>query len=502
VKPRTCSVLALVLAIATTIAAAWISYAIFEHMPHVEDEFANLWAAHVMAEGEIYLSSPPLTRAFFIPFVVDYEGRRFAKYPPGWPATLSLGVRAGLTYLVNPVLAGLAVWLIYRLGRKISRPEIGLLAALLAAASPIHLMLSGTIMPHPWSLFLSLAFMLAWLDLFPASTVSKIGQSKIPTWMLILTAGLSLGLLALTRPLTAVGVALPFAVHGLIILFKGNRRQRMHAVAVAGLGLAVALLYPLWQAALTGDPLLNPYTLWWSYDKVGFGPGHGRTEAGHNLRSAMLTTFFTFRAGVHDFFGWPFLSWLFLPFGIVALWRNRDGWLALSVFPSLVLIHFTYWVGSWLFGPRYYYESLPGLSITTALGFAWIGGWLSKKSRWRSIRRKASLALLFILLLINITMYLPQRIAGMHGLYGVQRSDLEPVQEADFGKVLLIVHTHETWYEYGRLITLGPPYSEGDLILALSRGSARDRELIESYPDYDVVHYYPERPTEFYDEPR
>jgi len=76
-----------------------------------------------------------------VPFVIDYQGRRFAKYPPGWPATLSLGVRAGLTYMMNPALAGLAVWLIYRLGSKVSRPEIGLLVALLAAVSPMFLML-------------------------------------------------------------------------------------------------------------------------------------------------------------------------------------------------------------------------------------------------------------------------------------------------------------------------------------------------------------------------
>jgi hypothetical protein len=490
------------LAILVVIVTAWISFSIFEQMPHVEDEFANLWEAHAMAEGEIYLSSPPVPRAFFIPFVIDYQGQRFTKYPPGWPAILSLAVRAGLTYLVNPILAGMAVWLVYRLGSKISRPEIGLLAALLAGSSPILLMLSGTIMPHPWSLFLSLVFTLAWMDLFPASTAPDSPRPKVPAWLLVAAAGLSLGSLVLTRPLTAVGVSLPFAVHGLILLIRGSGRQRLHAIGVASLVLLVALLYPLWQAALTGDPLLNPYTLWWSYDKVGFGPGHGRTEAGHNLRSALITMYITLRAGMHDFFGWPYLSWIFLPFGIVALWRNRDGWLALSVFPSLIVVHFAYWVGSWLFGPRYYYESLPGLSIATALGIAWLGGWQGASSRWKPVRRRASLALLAVLMLINITMYLPQRISGMHGLYGVDRSALEPVQEAGLGKTLLIVHTAESWYEYGRLITLGPPFVDGDLILALSRGSNRDRQVIDAYPEHDVIHYYPDEPTEFYEEPR
>ncbi len=500
-KPRVFSILALALAILTAAACAWISYEILERVPHVEDEFANLWQAHVMAKNAVYLPSPPMSRAFLVPFVIDYEGRRFAKYPPGWPATLSLGVRAGLPYLVNPVLAGLAVWLIYRLGSKVSRPEIGLLAALLAAASPMLLMLSATIMPHSLSLFLAVAFMLAWLDMFPRRAAPDSESPRVPVWLLVLVAGLSLGALALTRPLTAVGVAIPFAVHGLIILIRGSRKQRIYALTTAMLAVAVASLLLLWQAALTGNPWLNPYTLWWPYDQVGFGPGHGRGEDGHDLISGLGNMLFTLRSAIHDVFGWPYLSWLFLPFGIVALRRNRDGWLALTVLPSLIVVHLAYWVGSWLFGPRYYYEALPGLSVTSALGVAWLGGWIGKASRRVFQRRVGSVALIFLLVLINITLYLPIRIGGMRGLYGVDRSALQPVQDADLGRSLLIVHTTESWYEYGRVVTLGPPYTEGDLLLAISRGIEKDEELMEAYPDLPVFHYYPDQPTEFYEDP-
>jgi hypothetical protein len=502
VKPRICSILALALAILTAVACAWIAHNIFENVPHVEDEFANLWQAHAMAKNEVYLPSPPMPRAFLVPFVIDYEGRRFAKYPPGWPATLSLGVRAGNPYLVNPLLAGLAVWMIYRLGSKISRPEIGLLAALLAAVSPMLLMLSATIMPHSLSLFLVLAFILAWLEMFPHQAAPDSERPQIPAWLLILIAGLSLGALALTRPLTAVGVAIPFAVHGAIILIRGSRKQRICAVLTAVLVVAIALLLPLWQAALTGKPWLNPYTLWWPYDQVGFGPGHGRGEDGHDLLAGLGNMIFSMRSAIHDLFGWPYLSWLFLPFGIVALRRNRDGWLAFGVFLSLVVVHWAYWVGSWLFGPRYYYEALPGLAITSALGVAWLGGWIGNASRWLFQRRVASVVLAFLLILINITMYLPLRIGGMHGLYGVDRSAQLPVENADLGQSLIIVHTVESWYEYGVLITLGPPYMEGDLLLAISRGIEKDEELMGYYPELPVFHYYPDQPTEFFEDPR
>ena len=48
-------------------------------------------------------------------------------------------------------------------------------------------------------------------------------------------------------------------------------------------------------------------------------------------------------------------------------------------------------------------------------------------------------AVMDMLLLINITVYLPKRLGGMHGLYGVDRAPLQPVQNADLGKSLIIV---------------------------------------------------------------
>ncbi|MCX6071852.1 MAG: hypothetical protein NTU91_13525, partial [Chloroflexi bacterium] len=113
---RIADCLALVIAVGACVAAAWASRAVFERIPHLEDEFANLWEAEVMADGKISVTSPEFPRSFMVPFVVDYEGLRFGKYTPGWPAVLSLGVRMGAPWLVNALLAGAAAWLTYRLG--------------------------------------------------------------------------------------------------------------------------------------------------------------------------------------------------------------------------------------------------------------------------------------------------------------------------------------------------------------------------------------------------
>src|SRR3972149_6934567 len=119
-----------------------------------------------MASGRIATASPPEPGSFLVPFVVDFEGSRFGKYSPGWPAALAIGAWFGVPYWVNPLLAGIAVWLTYRLGLRLAGGLAGVLAALLTALSPMMLMLSGSLMPHMLSVVLTLAWMLAWVDLF------------------------------------------------------------------------------------------------------------------------------------------------------------------------------------------------------------------------------------------------------------------------------------------------------------------------------------------------
>ncbi|RME87516.1 MAG: phospholipid carrier-dependent glycosyltransferase, partial [Anaerolineae bacterium] len=401
--------LAILLSLLAVVAAYLVADRVFERIPHLEDEIAYAWQAQVYARGELTVPSPPSPKSILVPFVVDYRGRRFAKYPPGWPVMLAFGVAAGGRAWVNALLAGLGVWLTYRLGQRVFDARIALLAAFLTLISPFFLLNSGSLLSHPWALVLSLAFALAWLEAFSGREGN---ESREPLrWLTATMAGLSLGVLALTRPLTAVGVALPFFVHGLILLLRGDGKTRGRILLVGLLAASVAALLFLWQYAVTGDALLNPYTLWWKYDKVGFGEGYGRMEGGHNLHWAWVNLRNSLEAGWGDFFGWGKVSWLFLPFGAWAARRNRRAWLIGSVFPSLLLVYMAYWIGSSLFGPRYYYEGLPGLTLLTAAGIVWLAG------RPRSTRRKArALALTAVVALLvsaNALWYLPARLGPM-----------------------------------------------------------------------------------------
>ena len=117
----------------------------------------------------------------------------------------------------------------------------------------------------------------------------------------------------MTRQLDTVAFAAPFAT---LALLRSIRPQLVSAIRWLLIGLvppAVILLLYNWR--LTGSPLVSPYSLWWPFDHLGFGPttgmygftpAFGFWNASYNLE--MLQA---------HLFGWPFyltLAFAFIPF--------------------------------------------------------------------------------------------------------------------------------------------------------------------------------------------
>lgn len=522
-RPSFPDALALGLSLLAVVVALGVAERVFEQMPHLEDEVAYVWQARLIAQGKLMLPSPSFPQSFLVPFVVDYQGERFGKYPLGWPALLGVGIRLGLRTWVNPLLAGLAVWLTYRLGRRIFGVPVGLLAAGLTLTSPFFLMNSGSLLSHPLGLVLSAAMALGWWEAFGPPSPSA-AENPARRRVALVAAALSLGLLVLTRPLTAVGVALPFACHGLYLLLRSDGPTRWRLVVFGALVLLLGSVHFVWQAAVTGDALLNPYTLWWPYDKVGFGPGVGVRPDGHTLHQAYLNTRLSLKAGASDLFGWGAYSWLLLPAGLLALVRlrrhpekrtweahlNWGGLLVSGVFVALVIVYLAYWIGSDLFGPRYYYEGLYSLTLLTAAGFAWLAGWplaaeqpWPRFTAWKRLRPLVATAGLAFLVLSNLAGYLPGRLNTMYSLYTINRATLEPFHSAEAQKLtpaLVIVYSPR-WMKYGNLLELENPQLDSPWIFAWSHNAEIDGRVAQAYPERTVIYYNVETPGKFYFSP-
>ncbi len=387
-------------------ASLHVSRTVFERLPHLEDEFAYLFQAKVFASGQIWAPRDPAwqeVKFFWQPFViqpdtadpVDGVYKRFGKYTPGWPILLALGALVNAPWIVNAWIAALSVVLIYRLGRGVFSEAVGVVAALLLAISPMALLLNATLMSHTSALFFTLLFVYGYWR----TTRTRAGWRGLLIWGAV--AGLALGWIVATRPLTAVAIAFPVGLHALARFMESfNTKPLTHGVGrvvvpLVALGIGVlpaAALYPAFNYAVTGSAGTNLYQLLWDYDQIGFGPNHGLMPGGHTLEFGWRNARSDLEIWLRDLYGWTLdpglaqyatdnlgwgagvgLSGLVVVIGLIAGRKNEWIWLLFELMIAIVLAQLTYWIGSSVdnsavYSIRYYYEATGGIILVSAYG--------------------------------------------------------------------------------------------------------------------------------------
>ncbi len=469
--------------------AAWSSASIFDRLPRTEDEVTFLFQAKTIAEGRLIAPGPEHGEFFFMSFVIVQDGQWFGKYPPGYPAVLSFGILLDQPWLVNALAAAVAVGLLVAVGKRFYDLRTALLGALLLALSPFFIIQSGSLLSH----VVALCWVLGALLLF------DIMRSRdMP--LAALGAGVAGGMLLLTRPLTAVGIALPFVIVGIFDLIARRPLWRRYALAAVG-ALPFVLVLLAYNDATAGSPLRSAYELWWEYDKIGFGPdyginGHSFDDAVDNLRSNL-------RALADVLFGWPRrLSFLPVLLAVaVALWRIRRGKVDRASSADLMLagmvvgligIHMLYWTPGKMYGPRYYFEIISALSLLGARGIfiAWdeIGHLLRRTYAPLQPLRLMVPALVVGLLSYSLLVTLPDEADRYRDWNGVHRNDLEAIQAADLENAVVFV-PRPNWQAYAPLFLENSTTLDNDVIYAVDRGDERIPTLMRDFPGRNYYRY-------------
>lgn len=351
----------------TTTIAAMLSVLSYGQHPHVPDEVVYLYHAKYFAEGMLTMTAPPVPAAFDVD-LMHYESTRwFSPVPPGWPAVLAIGMRAGVPWLVNPLIAGICVLLIHTLLLHLYSRRVARYATALLALSPWFLFLAMSFMTH----MLVLAFALT----AAIAVVSARGRGTFGRGFL---AGSAVGATSLVRPLDGVIVGVLIALWSLGV--GGNRlRLRSLSGVFAGTLIVGALAFP-YNWMLTGAPLQFPINAYVDkyYGKntnaYGFGPdrgmgwpidpnpGHGPLDA---LINANLNTF-----GLNtDLFGWSTGSLIFIAFLLCSANLKRpDHAMVTAVAVVFVTYFFYYFSGGPDFGARYWFVMVVPLVALTARG--------------------------------------------------------------------------------------------------------------------------------------
>jgi hypothetical protein len=504
--------------------SALVSSRVMERLPHLEDEVAYLFQAKTYAGGHLVIDSPQPSRAYWQPFVVDHRetGHRFSKYTPGWPAVLTLGVWLGQPWVINAFLAALNVALVYRLGRSMFDADVGLIAAALASFSPMALLLNATLMGHTAALTGTTLFIYAYWRMH-----------RTMHWRWGLVAGLALGFVVITRPLTAIGIALPFILWSALWLLAALEEldldkqiliRRFKPLLALGLAtLVVSSAIPIYNYAAVGDPSKNLYTLVWAYDQVGFGKCCGRNV--HDLDKGLRHVRFDLSLMAADLFGWQWedlrdlgphlanlvqtgkmgtsispelqehlrtesgywpltgISWLLLPVGLLVGWRKRWTWLLTGVVLCLIAVHIAYWIGSQRYSTRYYFEALSSLALLTALPLAGL--------MRRFGRRWLIYGFLSVVLVLSLYSYSTPRIEALYRYNFITPETLAEINQRRSGdRPVLVIMTGDDvrWRALGPLMAVTSPYLDSDVVLAWDYGGAEVREaIIDRFPEREII---------------
>lgn len=228
----------------------------------VQDEHAYLFQADTLLQGRLALPPPPVPEAFEAPHLL-VEPRYAAKYYPGH-ALLLAPFRLAEAAWVWPCLAfGVVAALCFRAARQSD-------SGWAALAAPACLVGSGPLLVYfPTFLAHSSAAVLA----LGALTLAG-GRRRREA----LAVGCLLGLLLLTRPLSAIAASLAVAPSVL-----GRRHWQDRACFAAPIVVAAAVAAVVnWR--VTGDVMLPPWLLWAQEYAPFDGPGIGSLARVEPLR--------------------------------------------------------------------------------------------------------------------------------------------------------------------------------------------------------------------------
>lgn len=251
-------------------AVAAMCTAIRPQPPSIHDEFSYLMAADTFARGRLTNPTHPLWRHFETFHVLQHPTRQ-SKYPPAQALFLAAG----------QVLTG--------------RPIVGVWISLSLACMALYWCLCGWV-PRRWAFYGGLlpcfrfgSWMHAstydwayWATTYWGGAAALLGASLVlgatvrlirgkDTWLASALFGLGLGVLATSRPLEGLTLAVPVSLLlAAVLLRRGGVRllfQRLIPAAAVCVVLLSALGYYHWR--ITGSPFTMPYHVYTEgYDVV------------------------------------------------------------------------------------------------------------------------------------------------------------------------------------------------------------------------------------------
>lgn len=449
----------------------WISYAVYHRAPVTADEQSYLFQAHLFEESKIRRETPAIPEAFLYSMIImDKEVGWLSRYPPGHPAWLALGIRMSSPFLAIALAAALGMALTAWCARLLGAPA--LIAMALLFLSPWYVFMYGTILSHTTG-FVAVALMVGAYMMWQ--------QKGRGSWAIV--AGLAWGWLFMNRTYTAVLMALPLGVHALWYVWTRRDRRAVVGTAMfagaAAFGVAATLVY---NFVAVGDPWTMTYLYYDPSDRLGFGRRHYHPvfppplPVEHTLRAGLLAMWDNVR--LLDRWLWGVPGSLAIWAGLTVIgWKRRCTGLLVALVLAVWLGYVGFWYSGWNeAGPDYYFETLPVMVLTAAMGLAAAG------RRWLILPWQRVLAVSAVLVLWAAVgpSFFAEEAERIQEVTRFRGRVLETIETAPPKTLIFMTEdaTREAW-EINDMV-FNPRGLDGSVIVARHLGAA----------DATVAHYF------------
>jgi hypothetical protein len=487
--------LVIIAAICVFIFCASFSFFVLDHTPRIHDEIAYVFQAKIFLSGLLFAPSPSPRSSFDFPHIVN-NGRWYAQYPPGWPLLLTLGLLIGTPWLINPILAALAIIVIFYLGTELFSIRIGTLAAFLGSVSIWSLVISSSMMSHTSSMFFMTLFLL-----FMFRSI------RHPTPINGIIAAAGLGMMLLIRPLDSVLVSIPFLIY---YGFQWSRKQKTGFKNLLAFVLTMCFILGIlltYNFLTNGHPLKMGYMVYLGEGRgLGFGAKIYQT-AEHNPFLGRQNIAKNLTALNKYLFGWPFSSFLALVPLLFIRRRKKDilqkDLLLACGFLSQTVGLFFYWGAFVFISPRLFFSTFPLLILLSARGIYELKRALDTRNIvLMPIRSNTILELVIIVFTAYAFLItLPQWVKSPKSEWFFERMDhhfagvnpdihktikrLVPPKSLVIFKFLYVPYENfpTGWWSSGFLNNM--PDLKGDIIYAMDTGEGNNR-LFQCFPDRNI----------------
>lgn len=449
--------------------------------PLTDDEAVYRFSANLIASGKLTAPSHPMKLFFDHAFIVN-DGRMYSQYFLGWPTLMALGIPFGATGYVNAVLSGATVAPLYKLVETTVGDRWARIAVIVFLTSPMIQIAAATEMSHTSAL----------LSLVLAVLFGTMALRDGAPWTHA-AFGLCLSIAFFIRPLSAVGIGLPWVLAWAWqeLRRKGGARNVLAFMLPTA---TMASLFLFVNYELTGSALRTAYQTAFHYGvDNGFRFTHvPESRAGAEVMAStgglasMLRNTATGLVRLNiSLFGWP-ASFFFLPLAI-GLRRGSIWWATIGTYvASHVWLHDP---GVDSFGPTHWFEMALPVIVLTVMGCERATQWAERISE---SHQRVPASLLGAFVVASVFLFSPQRLGAVAQI-GQMTSRAERAIRDDRVRDA-VVFSDRPWVNRCNREAAWPrhfvfwwppndPDFQNPVIWANHLSVARDLELMTTFPD-------------------